>query len=157
MVKWKPDKIVSGGQTGVDRAGLDAAFDAGITSGGYCPKGRRAEDGVIPERYPLIETEEKNYKIRTERNVIESDGTLILNQGSLTGGTLLTLQYARKHQKPVCVIQLENTDISAVHQWGSQYGVKILNIAGPRESKFPDGIYESAMKFLQSLFVEDRS
>jgi len=72
---------------------------------------------VIPEWYPLTETDEKNYKIRTERNVIESDGTLILNQGSLTGGTLLTLHYAKKHQKPVCAVQLENTDISAVHQW----------------------------------------
>jgi hypothetical protein len=156
MGLWKPEKIVSGGQTGVDRAGLDAAFAVGIPVGGYCPKGRRAEDGAIPEKYPLIETEERNYKIRTERNVIDSDGTLILNKGSLTGGTSLTLQYARKHQKPVCVVQLENTDTSEALQWGSQFGIKILNIAGPRESKFPDGIYESAMVFLQSLLAKDR-
>lgn len=79
MAFWKPEKIISGGQTGVDRAGLDAALKAGIPIGGHCPKGRRAENGVIPDRYALVETEERYYRIRTERNIIESDGTLIIN------------------------------------------------------------------------------
>jgi hypothetical protein len=89
-------KIVSGGQTGVDRAGLDAAMEAGIPIGGYCPKGRLAEDGTVPDMYPLIELTKGGYKARTEKNVVESDGTLILNIGKLTGGIKLIVEYMTK-------------------------------------------------------------
>jgi predicted Rossmann-fold nucleotide-binding protein len=84
------DKFISGGQTGVDRAGLDAAMEAGIPVGGYCPKDRLAEDGTIPIRYPLTELTGGGYPARTEKNVMESDGTLSLNDGTLSGGTSLT-------------------------------------------------------------------
>src|SRR6266571_9073801 len=80
-------KIVSGGQTGVDRAALDVALELGIPCGGWCPRGRRAEDGIIPERYPLIETPTTAYPQRTERNVRDSDGTLVLTVGRADGGT----------------------------------------------------------------------
>ncbi len=84
------DKIISGGQTGADRAGLDAAMEAGISVGGFCPRGRLTEDGMIPARYPLLELETVEYMVRTERNVVESDGTLILNVGQLSGGVWIS-------------------------------------------------------------------
>jgi len=83
-------KLISGGQTGVDRAALDVALALGLAVDGWCPKDRRAEDGVIPARYPLVETPERNYQVRTRRNVEDADGTLILNLGKLDGGTALT-------------------------------------------------------------------
>ena len=91
-------EIVSGGQTGVDRAALDVALSLQIPHGGWCPKGRRAEDGPIDSKYLLKETDEEKYEVRTEKNVIDSDGTLIFSKGLLTGGTLLTLEMARLHQ-----------------------------------------------------------
>ena len=100
-------KVISGGQTGVDRAGLDAAFTAGFPIGGYCPKGRRAEDGIIPEQYPLIELESPESYYRTEKNVLESDGTLILNKGILSEGTKLTKDFTVQYGKPCLIIQLD--------------------------------------------------
>lgn len=150
----KLDKVISGGQTGVDRAGLDAAIEAGIPVGGYCPKGRIAEDGTIPERYPLTELTEGDYPARTEKNVMESDGTLILNICSLTGGARQTLDFARKHGKPWLVMQLEHDlDTVPVRQWAKENSIRVLNIAGPRESKYP-GLHEIAVLFLRRLFQE---
>ncbi|MCD6446738.1 MAG: putative molybdenum carrier protein, partial [Candidatus Marinimicrobia bacterium] len=83
-------KIISGGQTGADRAGLDAAMELNIPVGGWCPKGRKSEDGPIDNKYPLQETTSGDYRVRTERNVKESDGTLIFTLGKPTGGTALT-------------------------------------------------------------------
>lgn len=100
-------RIVSGGQTGVDRAGLDAAMEAGIPVGGWCPAGRLAEDGRIPERYPLSELDSPGYAARTERNVIQSDATLVLNIGELADGTALTAEFAREFGKPLLVVQLD--------------------------------------------------
>mgnify|MGYP000345312315 CR=1 FL=1 len=132
------EKVISGGQTGVDRAGLDAAIEAGINVGGYCPKGRLAEDGTVPDRYPLIEMAVSEYPARTEKNVIESDGTLILNIGSLTGGTKLTLYSARKHSKPFLVLQLDMAaHPNTIRSWIKEDGIRIMNITGPRESKNP--------------------
>ena len=148
---WKPEKIISGGQTGVDRAGLEAALVIIIPIGGYCPKGRRAEDGIIPNKYPLTELPDRNYKVRTERNIIESDGTLIINQGPLTGGTLLTARFAEKHRKPVLVVQLEKADPTEVHRWGLEHKIKVVNIAGPRESRFKGGIFDQAYMFLLTV------
>lgn len=149
-------KVISGGQTGVDRAGLDAAANAGIPIGGYCPKGRRAEDGIIPERYPLIEMESPESCYRTEKNVIESDGTLILNKGILSEGTKLTLDYTIKHGKPSLVVQLDAEQIlepANVIRWIKGQDIKILNIAGPRESKQPEGIYAEAFVYMEKVFM----
>lgn len=147
-------KVISGGQTGVDRAGLDAAMEAGIPVGGYCPKGRLAEDGTIPARYPLTELTADEYPARTEKNVMESDGTLILNFGNLSGGTDLTLDFSRKHHKPCLVIQLDHEPETApVRQWVNEHSIHILNIAGPRESKHP-GLHDITVAFLRRLFQE---
>jgi hypothetical protein len=147
-------KIVSGGQTGVDRAALDAGLASGVPVGGWCPAGRRAEDGKIPECYPLLELDSPDYIARTEQNVVDSDATLVLNRGELADGTALTVQLARKHRKPFLVVQLEeNADPAAVSEWIRKRGVKVLNIAGPRESKCP-GIHESALLFVRKLLQE---
>src|SRR5437660_8666127 len=97
-------KLISGGQTGVDRAALDVALELGLPCGGWCPRGRKAEDGVIPDRYPLAETPSPSYRQRTRWNVRDSDGTLILVRGRPTGGTALTLASARRLGKPVLVV-----------------------------------------------------
>jgi len=148
-------KVISGGQTGVDRAGLDAAMESGIPAGGYCPKNRKAEDGAIPERYPLKELDTDEYFVRTEKNVVESDGTLIINKGVLSNGTLLTYDYTVRHLIPCLIVQLdadEMTDPSHVVRWLQGQDVSILNVAGPRESKFPEGIYSDALKYLENVF-----
>ena len=149
-------KVVSGGQTGVDRAGLDAAMDAGIPVGGYCPKGRKAEDGTIPDHYPLTEMDTSSYTARKEKNVVESDGTLILNKGKLTSGTRKTYVFAVKHLKPCLIVQLDAEmmkEHSDVIRWIQEQQIGILNIAGSRESKFPEGIYGEAKPYLERLLV----
>ena len=145
-------KIISGGQTGTDRAGLDAAISHGIPVGGHCPKGRKAEDGVIPSHYPLVETGSPNYAVRTYMNVRESDGTLVLNIGPLNGGTLATVEYAAKRRKPCLVVQLDPIDrsFSEVADWMADNDIRTLNIAGPRESKAP-GTYDHSLRFLNRL------
>lgn len=148
-------KVISGGQTGVDRAGLDAALTAGFPIGGYCPKGRRAEDGLIPEQYPLIEMDSPEYIERTEKNVQVSDGTLILNIGALTAGTKATYDFTVKHGKPSLIVQLDAPDVvkpEHVVRWLDGQHISILNIAGPRESKVPGGIYHKAYAYLDLVF-----
>jgi hypothetical protein len=141
-------KIVSGGQTGVDRAALDIALELGIPCGGWCPKGRIAEDGPIDPIYPLIETDSPGYFERTEKNVVDSDGTLVLNRGPLNGGTALTIEYLEKHRKPYRVIDMGNgTHPQEVILWLRSQRVQVLNVAGPRESKCP-GIYQDSKVFL---------
>ena len=143
------NEVVSGGQTGVDRAALDVAQELGIPCGGWCPQGRRAEDGIIPDRYPLQETPGKNYNIRTEKNVRDSDATLILNLGPLEGGTALTVEIAKRLHRPCLVVELEKApDPAAVREWLRNHQIRKLNIAGPRESKWP-GIQKSAAAFLR--------
>lgn len=148
-------KVVSGGQTGVDRAGLDAANNAGYPIGGYCPKGRLAEDGTIPTKYPMIEMDSPESHFRTEKNVLESDGTLILNKGDLTHGTLLTHDFAVKYGKPSLVVHLDAAEIikpEQVVRWINGQYIGILNVAGPKESKCPGGIYAEAFAYLERLF-----
>lgn len=152
-------KVISGGQTGVDRAGLDAARAAGIPTGGYCAKGRLAENGAIPESFPVSEYESHLSSVRTKKNVIASEGTLILNKGNLSGGTFRTQEFAAKHGKPYLVVQLDAPKVikqEKVLDWLEEQQIRVLNIAGPRESKSPGGIYSEARLYLQELFSLDK-
>lgn len=149
----RPKKIVSGGQTGVDRAALDAAIAAGVPHGGWCPLGRLAEDGSIPEKYLLAETSTAEYRQRTEQNVIDSDGTLILARGPLNGGTRLTRSFARQHARPCLVVRLDQpVDIDQIHRWLRENQIQVLNVAGPRESENP-GIGREAFTAITSLLA----
>lgn len=146
-------KIVSGGQTGVDRAALDVAMALQIPCGGWCPRGRRAEDGRINERYPLAESDSRSYSSRTIQNVIDSDGTLVLTMGRLSGGTLLTKNAAGKRRKPCLAVDLKQPpEIAVVLEWLKEMEIGVLNIAGPRASQAPDA-YDLAARFLVKLFA----
>ena len=131
-------KIVPGGQTGVDRGALDAALERGFACGGWCPRGRRAEDGRIPMRYPLRELDSGKYLDRTHRNVADADGTLILSCGALTGGTNATAQFARKIGKPLLAIDFHgaeaDTTVAQIGEWIATGRIEISNVAEPRES-----------------------
>jgi predicted Rossmann fold nucleotide-binding protein DprA/Smf involved in DNA uptake len=146
-------RIISGGQTGVDRAALDVALALGIPCGGWCPRGRRAEDGTIGVHYPLRETPTEEYAERTERNVCDSDGTLILTRGAPDGGTALTAKLARRHRKPLYVVDLAQPaadEAQRVQEWLVQQRIDVLNVAGPRESVH-EGIHAQAMDFLRMV------
>jgi Circularly permutated YpsA SLOG family len=146
----KIEKIISGGQTGVDRAGLDVAIALHIPHGGWCPKGRKAENGTLPTVYQLTETPTAEYKQRTEWNVRDSDGTLILTQGEPTGGTALTIKLAGAYARPCLVIDLNASPApKTVSAWLAANHIMVLNIAGPRESGCP-GIHDEAVKFLRT-------
>ena len=147
------NRVISGGQTGVDRAALDTALDAGIPIGGYCPKGRLSEEGTIPAKYPLVEAKSKDYRVRTEMNVIETDGTLIVTIGTLSGGTKLTAEYAQRHRKPFLIVQLDTSvDLKEVGAWIIANKIQTMNIAGPRESENKGGSYARSSVFLKNLF-----
>jgi hypothetical protein len=146
------ERIVSGGQTGVDRAALDFAIESGIAHGGWCPKGRLASDGPLDARYQLVETESAGYRQRTKLNVRDSDATLVINTGELGGGTLQTVLFARQARKPHLVIQLDELDVptgaAQIVAWLSLECIKVLNIAGPREEKRA-GIYAATVGLLR--------
>ena len=148
-------RIVSGGQTGADRAALDFAIQHGITHGGWVPKGRLAEDGPLPRRYRLKETKSASYPERTEQNVIHSDGTLIVSHGSLTGGSANTLKMAVKHGRPCLHLDMEKLRFRDATQmlrsWIAENVIEVLNVAGPRKSNDPS-IYETTLKILQATF-----
>jgi len=136
------EKIVSGGQTGADRAALDVALDLGIATGGWVPHGRRAEDGKIPARYSgLIETETDTYEHRTALNVRDADATLIFHYGTPTGGTALTLKLAGASSRPFLAIDLaaisEADAADQVRAWLASERIRVLNVAGPRASREP--------------------
>jgi predicted Rossmann-fold nucleotide-binding protein len=148
------EKVVSGGQTGVDRAALDVALELGLQCGGWCPKGRKAEDGLIPSRYPLTETKSADYAQRTEWNIRDSDGTLVLTRGTPTEGTAFTIEVAKKWGKPCLVLNFSDQPTPLIaRQWLTEQSIRILNVAGPRESKCP-GIYDQAMGFLRKVLAD---
>jgi hypothetical protein len=146
--KFHPEfKITSGGQTGVDRAGVDAGMEFGLPVGGYIPKGKLGEVQV-PDKYPVMETRSKDYKSRIKRNVIESDGTLFIN---ICPGATLTAKLALETNKALMIIQLDQDyQRTAVIKWFQENKIQILNIAGLRESKIP-GIHDQAKKFLNQI------
>jgi hypothetical protein len=154
---FRPDKIISGGQSGVDRAALDWAIASDIKHGGWCPRGRLSEDGPIATVYQLKELESDRYADRTRRNVDDSDATLILYGHKLEGGTLLTAQYARQKMKPMFKVRLFGARPTIrLQEWLIEVRPKCLNIAGPRASTQPK-IYEIAFDYLSEVFSRDAS
>ena len=146
-------KVISGGQTGVDRAALDTALELNLVCGGWCPRGRRAEDGVLDLRYPLSETQSSHYACRTRWNVRDSDGTLIVACGPLSGGTALTRSIARQLGRPCLVVDPHcRSDVARSLDWLSAHDLCVVNIAGPRSSQDPT-IYETARQFLTQVLV----
>lgn len=146
-------KIISGGQTGVDQGALDFALDSNFECGGFCAKGRKSEMGIIPYKYPLTEIDSEEYIERTRKNVIESDGTLILRDSvEMKEGTLETIKFCKSLSKPYIVINIDdNINKSDFQNWLEENNINILNIAGNRESENP-GIRGRAYLFLVKLF-----
>ena len=135
-------KIVAGGQIGVDRAALEWALANGIPHGGWCPKGRKAEDGVIPPQFQLRETGSDNYSIRTRRNVRDSGGTVIFSErAELTGGTKETAAFAKAIGKPLLQLVSSadiNESATQLHSFLKEHGIVVLNVAGPRALEEPE-------------------
>ena len=124
----------------------------GIPCGGWCPRGRKAEDGRIDTRYPLEETHSADYRVRTERNVRDSDGTLVIAWGPMKGGTALTVTLTRKYRKPCSVVDLAaGGDPGPLREWIQREGIRILNVAGPRESE-AQGVHDRTVDFLRGVF-----
>ena len=148
-------KIISGGQTGVDRAALDAAIKLSIPYGGWIPRGRLTESGPLAPEYQLKETATSSYAERTEKNVLEADGTLIISRGPLTGGSEYTREMAVKHQRPWLHIDLNDSPAfqaaTEINQWIFSQKIETLNVAGPRASK-DSNIYHKALDLLESVY-----
>lgn len=136
-------KIISGGQTGVDRAALDIALKNGIEAGGSCPTGRLDEFGTIPDRYPLKELEAGGFVERTAQNVKDSDGTVIIYPGKLSGGTEQTLRFCINQQRPHVLINASRKSVegaaSSIAHFVRENKISTLNVAGPRQSEWPAG------------------
>ena len=144
-------KIIIGGQTGVDRSTLAVGLVLGLAVGGGCSQGRRAEDGRIPDRYPLVETPERNDQTRTRRHIEDADGTLILNLGTLDGGTALAARHARQIGQPCLVVALEaGIEPATFRDWLAAHPITVPNVAGPRESQRP-GVYAVVARCLETL------
>jgi hypothetical protein len=148
-------KIISGGQTGADRAALDWALARNLSCGGWCPKGRKAEDGPIDAKYPLQETPSAAYLQRTEWNVRDSDATVLFSiDQKLTGGSKKTVEFAGMHNKP-CLHLCAGDEAAAekLRAFVEEHGAKVLNVAGPRASKEPD-VGEFVMSILDKAFTD---
>ncbi len=141
----------------MDRAALNVALDLGLPCGGYCPRGRKAEDGVIPQHYPLQSLPTANYRDRTLKNLLEADATLIFFKGKLTGGTLLTATMCREHQKQCIAIDADLNNGQQATELGLMFIVAncfhIINVAGPRKSHWPEG-YKYVYEILQSMLKQ---
>jgi len=150
-------KIISGGQTGADRAALDFAVKHNIPHGGWIPKGRKTEAGMLPTKYNLQEMPTPEYTKCTEKNVLNADGTLILSHGPLTGGSALTVSIATRNCKPHLHIDFEQGPLSEaaqrIRQWLQNNDIKVLNVAGPRASK-DAAIYQDVIALLEMTFSQ---
>ena len=150
-------KIVSGGQTGVDRAALDVALEHGIACGGSCPAGRLDEFGKIPERYPVQELEHGGFSERTRQNVIDSDGTAIIYDRRLSGGTAQTVRCCGELNRPHQLIDASSvspeTAADLIREFVTKNKIDILNVAGPRQSEWPQG-YNYVAQTLKKFFAE---
>lgn len=154
------EKLITGGQTGVDRGALDAAIATGFPCGGWCPAGRIAEDGPIPLQYPLVELPNGGYRQRTIQNVIDSDATLIIYFDRLQGGTEQTLLHCIRRQKPYKLIDATETSSDRAGLLAFWFTVNcnitILNIAGPRSSNSPIAhmyAYEAISKLIHTWHI----
>jgi hypothetical protein len=148
-------KIISGGQSGVDRAALDIAIESGFDYGGFCPKGRRAEDGVVDEKYRLTETRSDRYYLRTMRNIKHSNATIIIYSAKMGRGTAVTRKYCKNLKKRYLVINSKSgfsLNQSKIYSFILKHNIKTLNIAGDRESSSP-GIYDYTLKLLKEVFT----
>jgi hypothetical protein len=152
------NKIISGGQNGADQAALDVAIKLGISHGGWVPKGRITENGVLDDKYQVKEMQTANYNKRTEQNVIDSDGTLIISHGKLTGGSEYTREIALHYNRPWLHIDLNKTiafqAARKIRSWIAEHGIEVLNVAGPRASKDP-AIYRATADILETAFYLD--
>ena len=147
-------KIISGGQTGADRGGLDAAIELGIEHGGWCPQGRIAEDGAIPSHYLLVETRSADYRERTELNVKDADVTIIFTRdGNVTGGSRLTGSFCRQHGKLCLVLDAFHHLPYTLKAFLLDTKPEVINIAGNRESKAP-GIQDTVRRVLVGAIKE---
>jgi len=148
-------RIISGGQTGADRASLDLAMRLDIPHGGWIPKGRLTEEGPLPARYKLKEMPTASYPERTEKNVLDADGTLIVSHGKLTGGSALTRAVAIRNDRPWLHVDLDGMAafeaVRTVVDWIERSEIEVLNVAGPRASEDP-GIYRATMDLLEAVF-----
>ncbi len=149
-------KIISGGQTGVDRAALDAAMVLGVEVGGWCPKGRKATDGVIENKYMLSETPSPLYQNRTVWNVRDSDGTLIIANAELTKGTAYTKQVCEERNKPFLILDPVKSvryNVILFETFFNAHEIVVLNVAGPRED-LAGKVYDRAFKLMIGLLSE---
>ena len=150
------EKIISGGQTGVDQGALDFALENGIPCGGWCPLGRLCETGRIPDRYPVTEVSSDDYNYRTRQNILNSDGTLIIIRGDLKEpGTGLTKTLCEQYGKPVLILDIDKPVMKEslrkkFRTWISTSNIRILNIAGNRESSSP-GIQEETRELVELI------
>ena len=153
-------KIISGGQTGADRAGLDFAIKHDIPHGGWIPKGRKTEYGTLDLKYQLQEMPTAEYAKRTEKNILDSDGTLIISHGLLSGGSALTREFAKKHKKPWIHIDMADLSLETAADrlisWIERNDIKVLNVAGPRGSKDPT-IYQATIDLLEKALISSFS
>ena len=148
------EKIISGGQTGADQAALDMAIELGFEHGGWIPRGRKTENGLLPDKYKLQEMPTTSYPKRTEQNILDSDGTLIICHGKLTGGSSLTRKLAKKHDRPWLHLDMDKLSVcdasKTTTSWIDRNGIQVLNVAGSRASK-DLGIYKATMEILRTV------
>ena len=145
-------KIISGGRIGADQAALDVAIKLGIPHGGWIQKGRKTQRGILPEKYQLKEMPVAGFKKRIEQNIIDSDGTVIISHGNLTGGSDYGQEMAKKHNRPCLHVDLNKTPVSIapskINTWIIENKIKVLNVTGSRTSEDPK-IYKDTMRIVE--------